>query len=432
MKNLGLSVLLVLLCSFVFAAESPRDPFIVLKVNGTEYKKGARISVRSGEQVHVEAVLYGGRRDYCSNPHTYANVGNNTVVETQGENGMSFNINGGQFRGVWTLTEEIASFKSGPDVVITPNYTNPKLKRAVNVEFKAGNYSEVFFNVDSETKWHYVRNTPAGRTEENDVNKASAKFTFVLEVEKEAWFSTKNVIAHGMEDFSIRNSLDDVQRFYNEIEKCLLNKDISCAQMHFRNLQSVIGELPDKIDRAKQKDPNFECEISFVGSPTDLSMRHIADLKFARNQWKENFIICSKNAQNINEMLLNTKFVLTGNILRSVFKNYINWSGALPTDLPSLLTIYDPKNIYTPLDLPRNLLSWYEEAENDAGILKNQFSNIKLLSELKNYYTERYQNSLEEAKNINEIVNDLKPIENFGKEVEAYMKTQDVGRWIAK
>jgi len=75
------------------ASIPPRTPFVVLRVDGTDYKAGSEIKVRQGERIIVEAVLMGGKRDYGSNPNTYANVGRNTVVLSQGENGMSFQIN---------------------------------------------------------------------------------------------------------------------------------------------------------------------------------------------------------------------------------------------------------------------------------------------------------------------------------------------------
>ncbi|HPG73814.1 MAG TPA: hypothetical protein PLM49_05940, partial [Bacteroidales bacterium] len=85
MKKTGTVCIVILLFALLgYAAEQPRTPFVVLRINGVEYNEGAEIRVRPGEKIQVEAVLMGGRRDYCSNPNTYANVGKNTVIESQG------------------------------------------------------------------------------------------------------------------------------------------------------------------------------------------------------------------------------------------------------------------------------------------------------------------------------------------------------------
>jgi hypothetical protein len=189
-----------------------------------EYKADAEIKVRSGERIQIEAILMGGKRDYCSDPNTYANVGQNTVILSQGENGMSFEINNGQFKGDWKLVDEKASFTSGPEVLITPATTG-NIQRTANVEFKPGNYQKVFFKVTSVSNWHYVRNTPGGKTEQDEMNQATATFYFVITQDEGQWYSSNNIKATAMEDFSVRNNLDRVQEFYNLIEKALIEKN---------------------------------------------------------------------------------------------------------------------------------------------------------------------------------------------------------------
>jgi len=433
MKKTGTVCIVILLFALLgYAAEQPRTPFVVLRINGVEYNEGAEIRVRPGEKIQVEAVLMGGRRDYCSNPNTYANVGKNTVIESQGENGMSFSINGGQFSGVWSLTEENATFTSGAEVAITPDISNPKMKRSAMVEFKQGNYSKVFFKVTSKTNWHYVRNTQAGRSEQDETNEGTATFYFVLEAGEGVWYSSNNIAASGLEDFSVRNTLDRIQNAYYEIEKSLLQKNMTSAQMQFVNLKTSIGELQKNIDRAKEKNPEYQCSVTLLGLPSDLSMKHIGDLKTVSDKWKENYQICSDNVQQINELLLKTQMDLSSNILRSIFKNYINWGTSIPTGIEDVFTLYDPKNVFTPLDLPRKVMGWYEEAEKDAGILKDQVNSVKNLSELRTFYQNRMDNFVKERQLIVDMITDLKPIEDFNQTMLSYMQGQKTVIWSWK
>jgi hypothetical protein len=379
-----------------------------LRVDGTDYKAGSEIKVRQGERIIVEAVLMGGKRDYCSNPNTYANVGRNTVVLSQGENGMSFQINNYQFTGDWKLTEEKANFSSGPEVKIK-SLGSGNMQRKVELEFTRGYYSKVFLKVNSTTKWHYTRKTPGGKTEDNETNTGSATFYFLVETTDSEWYSSNNIKATGQEDLSVRNNLDRIQKYYDAIEKAMLEKNWSSAETQWGNLKTSLGELKTNIDRAKQKNENYECEITLYNLPSTLSMKHVEDLKIMAQSWKDCWEICSENVLTIKDDLLSNKTVFTNNVMKSIFKNYISWSGQLPTSASSILTLYDPKGIFTALDLPNNIIEWYTDAQNDASILKNQVNNMKLLNQLHDFYKAKMDNSINERRALLNILQDLKP-----------------------
>jgi hypothetical protein len=390
------------------ASIPPRTPFVVLRVDGTDYKAGSEIKVRQGERIIVEAVLMGGKRDYCSNPNTYANVGRNTVVLSQGENGMSFQINNYQFTGDWKLTEEKANFSSGPEVKIK-SLGSGNMQRKVELEFTRGYYSKVFLKVNSTTKWYYTRKTPGGKTEDNETNTGSATFYFLVETTDSEWYSSNNIKATGQEDLSVRNNLDRIQKYYDAIEKAMLEKNWSSAETQWGNLKTSLGELKTNIDRAKQKNENYECEITLYNLPSTLSMKHVEDLKIMAQSWKDCWEICSENVLTIKDDLLSNKTVFTNNVMKSIFKNYISWSGQLPTSASSILTLYDPKGIFTALDLPNNIIEWYTDAQNDASILKNQVNNMKLLNQLHDFYKAKMDNSINERRALLNILQDLKP-----------------------
>jgi hypothetical protein len=113
----------------------------------------------------------------------------------------------------------------------------------------------------------------------------------------------------------------------------------------------------------------------------------------------------------------------SANVLRSVFKNYINWGTSIPTGAEDLLSIYDPNNIFGPVDLPRKFLGFYEEANNDASILQNQVRTIKLLSELRKFYEEKMTNSTTERRELFKIINDLKPLEEKDSALRTYFSS---------
>ena len=430
MRLFNIVFLLLISINSLFAGDPPRKPFVVLKVNGQTYNNGAEITVRPGERIKVEAVLMGGRRDYCSNPQKYANVGKNTIVERSGENGMSFNINGGQFTGEWSLTQEKATFSSAEALKITP--VEGQLKREAMVEIPEDGFSKIYLKVQSKTNWHYSRRTPAGKKEKDETNEGTATFYLVLQSEEGVWYSSNNITAKGMEDFTVRNELNEVQKFYGLIEKHLLKKDYNNADVQIQNLKNYVAEVKRAIDEAKQENPEYNCEITFIGLPTDLSMEHLNKIQSLSNKWKERYLISQVNAERINNMLLDYQMGFSANVLKSVFKNYINWGSGLPTGVENFLTLYDPSNMLGAIDLPRNVMGWYMDAQSDASILNDQVKAIQNLSKLREFYLDNMANFVKERKKLQEIIKDLQPIKERNDALKQYFGTVSWATWKEK
>jgi len=409
----------------ILKAESPRKPFVVLRINGTEYKAGDIINVRPGERISVEAVLLGGRRDYCSNPQKYANMGKTTVITNQGEDGMSFYIGDGTFRGSWSLVTEIANFSGGTDVIITSPNSNPNSQKqnSAVIEIPQSGFGQVYVKIKVTTNWNYIRNTQAGRSEKNETNEGSETFYFKIESEDGVWYSSANLTAKGVENFSVRNSLDAVQKSYDDIYNQMIAKNFSNINMYVNNLKSNISSLKSVIDREKSADPDFECDVTFIGLPTSLTMKHIQSMETLGTKWKELYLISQENVTKINDMLLKVRNGLSSNVLKSVFKNYINWGTSIPTGAVDFLTLYDPSSVLTAVALPGKVMGWWQDANSDATILQNQFETIKMLSSLQHFYMDRMTSCVDERKKIQEILNELKPVKNIHQDLQNYFAT---------
>jgi len=424
MKNLFILIfLLSLFIAKIKAGDPPRKPFVILKINGKEYQPEQEIEVRPGDKLTVIAVMQGGRRDYCSNPQKYANVGQNTVITNQGENGMSFYIGDGTFRGTWSLETEIATFKTDKSITITPMNVNDKIKNQVVIDIPKTGFSKVYLKVKVKTTWKYIKNTQAGQTEEKDENEGESTFYFALVSEEGVWYSTANLTAKGQENFSVRNSLDYVQKSYDDIYNKILAKDFSNMEMYVNNLKTTISTLKKTIDEEKKKNKKLQCDITFIGLPTSITMKHLQTLEIMSNKWKEMYFIAQGNVTKINDMLLKVQMGFSTNVLKSVFKNYINWGTGIPTDANDFLTLYDPSSVLTAVSLPAKVMGWWEEANNDASILQNQVQSIKMLSELRKFYLDRMTSSTEERKQIQNVITELQPVKKLHEDLKIYFNT---------
>ena len=209
------------------------------------------------------------------------------------------------------------------------------------IEIPKDGFSKIYLKVQSKTNWHYVRNTPAGKKEKDEQNEGTSTFYLVLQLEEGIWYSSNNIMAKGLEDFTVRNELNEVQKFYKLIEKYLLKKDFKNADMQIQNLKNYVAEVKRAIDEAKQENAEYNCEVTFIGLPTDLSMDHLNKIQTMSNKWKERYLISQSNVLKINNMLLDYQMGFSANVLKSVFKNYINWGSGLPTGVENFLTLYE-------------------------------------------------------------------------------------------
>jgi len=242
--------------------------------------------------------------------------------------------------------------------------------------------------------------------------------------EEGVWYSSANIIAKGKENFTVRNELNEVQKFYDNIGRYLQQKDYSAASREINNLKNYVAEVKRAIDEAKQKDPGYECEVTFVGLPTDRAMEDYFKLEKLFGMWKERYVISQNNVASINEMLINTQMTFSANILKSIFKNYLNWTGNVPPqmkDVPGLLA----NDAVARLDIPRQLMGWYLDAQKDASILKKQSETIKKLTQLRTFYLDNISSYVKERKKMKELMDQYGREKEISNELKQYF--QDVG-----
>ncbi len=415
------------------AAEPVRKPFVEVTINGKILLPGEKAEVRPGAKVKVTALLRGGKRDYCTMPEKYANVGANTQIVSKGDDGMSFTIQGGnQFRGEWTLANETATMSSSPEVVIEPLSQQGVKQNEAYVTLPKTGIGQTFLKIKVNTLWKYQRTTPAGTTQTEETNTGEDTFYLVLAGASDAWYSSENIVVTGTENISIRNILNQVQNFYKEIELALRTKNMGGVQMHISNLKTSIGSLKSEIDRQKREKSTFECNVILMGSPTDLVMDHFIKLQKMSELWKTQYTISQENSQRINQLLLNKQISLTNNIMKSVIKNYVDWASPIPSDATDLVAIYNPSQTLGGFVLPLKFLSWNESAREDASILKDQVAGIQMLAELREFYLERLQKSVSERKIILETQNSLQPVKAIDSQLTSYFSGLGWLKWVPK
>ncbi len=424
------SIVALALGSLVFVAvddtaSAKRMPksYVELMVKGARYKPGATINVRLGEKIRVSAKVMGGRRAWCTQPQKYANVGRRMVITSNHENGLSFIINSGRFRGDWTLSSEKATFSAGQGA---------KVKRvsdkAADVEFPDVRVGKTYFKVTVKANWHYVRHTPAGRHAKDEGQVATSKFHFKIGKPEGTWYSSRNIVATGTADPRVRGRLDYIQRFFNQIEAAGKKRDFATARRILSRLKIELKSL-EKATREQKAKGKGSCKVTIMGSPLGQVLADMKKLELMTQKWKKLAVIASGNTLKINRMLQKTQMTFSANILRSVFKNYINWGTSIPTGGEDLLTSYDPNNRLTPFDIPRKVMGWWETANKDSSILKNQARTIRILSALRTFYLKKMRDAVAERKAFHTLLNQLAPAKAMHRRWTGIIRGRRGVRW---
>ncbi|PLX06309.1 MAG: hypothetical protein C0596_17710 [Marinilabiliales bacterium] len=161
-------------------------------------------------------------------------------------------------------------------------------------------------------------------------------------------------------------------------------------------------------------------------------MKHYNDLREMANLWKKNYEICNDALAEINPLLLKNQINFTNNIFKSVIKNYLSWGTSVPSAPEDLLSVYDPKNIFGPVDLPRKVLGWMEEAEKDASILENNINTMEQLKVLQAFYQGRIDNFITERKEFINILRSLEPMRDMHKEMKSHLSSNSTVSYTDK
>lgn len=407
----------------VTAAEPMPATFVRLKTSAGSVEKGGKIAIRPGERMTLEAKVYGGRRAWCMEPEKYANVGKNTVIETKGEDGLSFTTGPG-FRGVWKLESETAAWYGQLGEVL-------KADAGRNTATLMGpkNPGSYVLSVKATSGWHYDRFSQGNHVQQTEKHEAEATFTVVVEAVAGSWFSSANIVATGQPDDDLRFRLQNVQVLYDSVAQQLLDRKWILARQGLDSLKATLGNIRSRLDQLKRDKPGYTCEITFLGLPSDRVMKRLQALQQMTEQWKAMNLIASENAQKINQLLLNKQTVFSNNILKSVFKNYLDWGSGVPG--PNDLFGAVPAHLQG-LVIPSNVLDWYTNAQEDASILKNQAQTIQQLSKLREFYLARLKAFNQENQSIHDEIKAHEPARDLDAQAKAALSGTGFASWQPK
>ncbi|MBN1141838.1 MAG: hypothetical protein JXB25_08630 [Deltaproteobacteria bacterium] len=227
-----------------------------------------------------------------------------------------------------------------------------------------------------------------------------ATLDYWVALPSDAWFDSRYILASGAETFRLRQALERLDRYLTEAGANLLAGRYPLARRQLETVRAEVGDLRQHLGSG----PGAS-RISFRGLATDDAMIRRLRLRFMMEKWKEAYTIVNEALGQVQKELADLRGILSANVFKSIIKNYISWSGSIPTDVQSGIAGHSP--VTSIADLPRNFLGWYEESQKDANILNDQFRKKRALEELEVFYEKKRGYIVDQRREVAELLKTL-------------------------
>jgi hypothetical protein len=251
------------------------------------------------------------------------------------------------------------------------------------------------------------------------------------------WFTSKHLRATGQESGRVKRILVGLQAELDELEKGLASRrsyedELRGVSLGVGRVKARLGDLETALAADRQASPPVVSEVTIVGLPTDGVIAMLAGQRRRTERLGELWTYCQGRKADATARLLDLRKGIGQNLLKSVFKNYLNWMNAffsaadivsIPTSFPDLITLLYPSRVASALDKPRGLLESWTTAIDDASILSTQMRAIRLLEQTERFFQERMQAAASERAALFAGIHKMQPgVERVEKELKAVVQ----------
>ena len=218
--------------------------------------------------------------------------------------------------------------------------------------------------------------------------------------------NSKNVLLFGKGTEQMKALCVGMQKLYDRFSSKELS-ELPTAEETETLLASFL-EKAKSLHGELIKITNDRPEVFLISTPLQTVKDKLELAEKAKRHWFTLGEISTRRATAVNEVLQKKQNTLSLNVLKSLFKNYIDWAGAVPGSPEDLLSLLGGKAGELPWSLPRSLSGWKESAEKDASILNKQANAVKKLTELREFYLKRAEQAVKELKKLEKAHKQLK------------------------
>lgn len=411
MKTIFFILIMVFAGSATFAVKPAGRSFVAIKIDGTSVKTGDVLTITNGQKLKIEVSLDGGRKDFCQFPATYFNPGEAPKILANGENGISYELNGK--KSEWKLIGETIYFSGDNNIQINPQENKPLADLVISNQ----TFLQTFVKVVIKKSWLFSQDGINMREE----NVAEGVVYFTTPKSDQVWFQKSNVKASGRKDTLLRQKLLFVQEACDSIEHNMYDLNFQSIQQNIRKLQASVGEVKATIEAVKLNAPSSIIKVTFVGLPSDMPMNDIAPFAAIKSSWSTLESLLEEQKLAV-ERLGNDPATENKKELARQINIYSDWYSKLPAKMNELLAKYTPDIKEDNIKLPQNITLFGKEQPTP--------DYQKVLANFKEFLELRIKNVPDENRKISTVNTRIQAIRLFDGMLRSYFNSISWAEWL--
>ncbi|WP_319411961.1 hypothetical protein [uncultured Cohaesibacter sp.] len=238
-----------------------------------------------------------------------------------------------------------------------------------------------------------------------------------FEVEAASWYRSKYFIASGERDDKLGWVLDRLSGQMEALSQNLVKGMLPLARQQWQSIRASLKEL--EVQMADKRNVS----LSLAASPADASMEQIRRLEtLSKAHVKLHKLALTQNAQLLRSIEA-LKLNFMSNVMKVATLSFISWTNVIPTDMYTGLEGY---SLNTSLfALPKTLVSWQQQAKENAAILKNQTVTIRMMEVYADYWSDVADRCVSENRKIHDRLDGMRKDElaSFASEITAFFSS---------
>lgn len=410
MKSLFLILVLILMVSTVYAGQPARKPFIQINIDGKPFKNGDILTVKPGQKLLMTIELEGGRRDFCKFPDIYSDIAGTAQILARGENGLTYQIN--DIKAEWKLLKETYQFFT--DDFIKANVSANQSSAELIVS--NAKFSQSLVKATIKAKWQFSQ---SGQTTLEE-NIAEGIVYFKIAGASDAWYSSKNIQAGGIQNDIIQEKLILVQSSCDSIEKNFYRLKFPAVQQAIRNLQASVTALKSAIDEIKTGNPTYQAKVTFIGLPSDNSYRDIEVLSSVKASWDLLEPMVNDLKQQLGKLPDQATKESKDELIKLI-SNYVEWQNKLPENTFQRLLLYIPELNVENMQIPKTIHSVAQQ--------KAVTDYSQTVTDFNAFLDQRIQQVPDETQKISSTQSRLQAVRLFDGMLRSYFSSISWAEW---
>lgn len=224
-----------------------------------------------------------------------------------------------------------------------------------------------------------------------------------------------------MKNDQILEKLGLVQANCDSIENNFFKLKFAAVQASVRNLQASVSALKSSIDEVKAGNPSYKISVSFVGLPSDNSVKDVVSMNTLKTNWNSLQPLITDLHQKLNALPEQPDQESKDQLI-DLIGSYADWQYKLPENTFKLIQLYMPDIPVDSIRIPGNIHFIAEQ--------KTVSNYSQTTKEFNAFLNQRMRQIPNETQVISSTQSRLQAIRLFDGMLRSYFSSVSWAEWV--